>query len=472
MWVERKRNAMRSSNANRMWWLIGVCLVVTVLLLLRNLFSAHSTSGSVSTISTGRVAVAQSSHAGPARPFRSSDPVPTRTAEEIVAGRMKQFARSRRDIVRAMARQKGIEIPDVVERYFDALESGDWNAVEATFKILQGKDASGDPSLRLPAVQALWGPIFDAYGAAEQVHLWPAQKLLDYGNAVLGSLRPGMVYVGGTDEGRWVPTLLNDTSDGEQHIVITQNALADATYLEYVRFLYGDRFTAPTTEDSRRAFEDYMADARKRLAHDTEFPDEPKQVRPGEQLKMEDNRFQVSGQVAVMDINERILRAMMEKNPDLSFALQESFPLKGTYADAAPLGPITELRAPDPAAFTPERAAQSVEYWRGVAEQLRTQPDESAELTALKSFSKLAVGQANLFAEHGLVESAEQTYRIAREMLANNTEATTGLAELLVRSGRSDEARALLEQFAREFPKQSGDLKNTAAWTATISAGH
>jgi hypothetical protein len=47
----------------------------------------------------------------------------------------------------------------------------------------------------------------------------PAQKLLDYGNAVLGALRPGMVYVGGTDPGRWIPTLLNETSESERHIV-------------------------------------------------------------------------------------------------------------------------------------------------------------------------------------------------------------------------------------------------------------
>ena len=60
---------------------------------------------------------------------------------------------------------------------------------------------------RSPEVAQLWAPIIDAYGVAEQVHIWPAQKLLDMGNAVLSQLRPGMVYVGGTDDGRWVPAL-------------------------------------------------------------------------------------------------------------------------------------------------------------------------------------------------------------------------------------------------------------------------
>lgn len=462
---------MKRFNTRWVWLGIGVCLLF-ILLVFRPHSSAPLDPASSFASATNGEAGIDSARAARARPFRRSSSMsnPHTTAEEIVAGKMKQFARSRRDVMRAMARRKNVEIPDVVERYFDALETGDWNEIKAAFDAINGGEANaGFGSGRLPAVQALWAPIIDAYGVAEQVHIWPAQKLLDYGNAVLDSLRPGMVYVGGTDEGRWVPTLLNETSGGEHRIVITQNGLADGTYLEYVRFLYGDRFAAITPDDSKRAFDDYMADAKRRLAHDEQFPDEPKQVRPGEQVKMVNGSVQVSGTVAVMDINERTLRLLMEKNPDLSFALQESFPLKGTYTDAAPLGSIIELRAQDQAAFTPERAAQSVDYWRGVAEQLRAQPDDSSELTALKSYSKLVVGQANLFAERGLSETAEQTYRIAREILANNTEAATGLAELLTRTGRANEARVLLENFNRDYPTQSGAVKNSRAWTITMS---
>src|SRR5215813_2460423 len=90
-----------------------------------------------------------------------------------------------------------------------------------------------------------------------------------------------------------------------------------------------------------------MKKKKKRLQHDQQFPDEPKQVRPGEDIRMVDGKAQVSGQVAVMDINERLLETLMHKNPDLSFAIQESFPFKDTYADAVPLGPIMELHAAD-----------------------------------------------------------------------------------------------------------------------------
>src|SRR5437899_5063592 len=102
-----------------------------------------------------------------------------------------------------------------------------------------------------------------------------------------------------------------------------------------------------TEEDTQKAFKDYVTDAQKRLDHDQQFPDEPKQIRPGEDIRVIDGKVQVSGQVAVMAINERLLQTLMSKNPDASFAIEESFPFKSTYAGAVPLGPIMELRATD-----------------------------------------------------------------------------------------------------------------------------
>ena len=105
-------------------------------------------------------------------------------------------------------------------------------------------------------LRTFWLAIVEANGAAAQVQNWPAQKLLDYGNAVLGALRPGMVYARGTDSGCFIPLMLNETSDGEQHIMLTQNALADQSYLDYFSSRYGNQLTTLTSEDSVRAFED------------------------------------------------------------------------------------------------------------------------------------------------------------------------------------------------------------------------
>ena len=125
-------------------------------------------------------------------------------------------------------------------------------------------------------------------------------------------------------------------------------ALADSTYLDYLSFLYGDRFNTLTKDDSQHAFQGYVADAQKRLQHDQQFPDERKQIRSGEDVRITDGRVEVSGQIAVMAINEKLFQTLMEKNPDTSFAMEESFPFQSTYSNAAPLGPIMELRVEDP----------------------------------------------------------------------------------------------------------------------------
>ena len=288
---------------------------------------------------------------------------------------------------------------------------------------------------------------------AEAAHDWTAQKLLDYGHAVLGSLRPGMVYVGGTDAGRFIPTLLNETSDGERHVVLTQNALADGTYLEYLRFLYGDQMTLPTQNDSQRAFQDYMADAQKRLAHDQQFPDEPKQLRPGEDIRFTDNRFQVSGQVAVMAINENLLQMLMDQNPNLPFALEESFPFKSASASAAPLGPIMELRVQDvEQSFTAEAAAQTVEYWRSAAQSLLAGSDTPGDAEARKEYAKMAAAQAGLLADHQFTTSAEEAYRLAAEIGPSNPEAVLSYVNFLSGQKRFADAIPVLETAANAAP--------------------
>jgi hypothetical protein len=272
-----------------------------------------------------------------------------------------------------------------------------------------------------------------------------------------------MVFVGGTDAGRWIPALLNETSDGGKHIMLTQIALADARYLEYVELQFGERFSALTPSDSQAAFRDYIRDAQQRLLHDQQFPDEPKQVRPREDIRMEDGRTQVAGQTAVMAINERLLQRLMEKNPDLSFALLESMPFQGTYSEAVPLGPLMELQARDPQnALTAERAAETAQYWQRSAEQILASPEASSSPTVLKTYSHDTAAAGNLLAARGFNLEAEQNYRLSLELWPSNPEPVGALADLLARDGRSAHAWKLLNQFAQSHPELAKDLEHTS----------
>ncbi|HWX22398.1 MAG TPA: hypothetical protein VN578_21055 [Candidatus Binatia bacterium] len=453
-----ERDTSRSSF-RPLWLIAGGCLLfalVVILLPRTKTISAACTTATEAPLAETRSATTAGIPSALRLSNSAAAPAAAKTAEEVVAAKLAQFARSRRNLAYALARRYGVEVPDEVNRFFDAVESGDWDEIQARFSVINGGDSSASHGGgRPPAVNEVWSAIIDAYGAAEQVHLWPAQKLLDYGNSVLGSLSPGMVYVGGTDNGRWIPELLNDTSDGERHIVVTQNGLADGKYLDYVSELYSDRLATLTPEDAQRAFQDYIADAQKRLQHDQQFPDEPKQVRPSENITDAGGQIQVSGQVAVMQINEKLLQMLMQKNPDLSFAMQESFPMKGTYAEAVPLGPLMELHVPDAQnTFTPERAAQSLDFWRTTAEDVLADPEATGSTDALKSYSHDAASAANLLAAHNYTAEAEQAYRLSSQLWPGNPEAVGNLATLLANTGRSNEAHQLLDNFARNYPDQ------------------
>ena len=214
------------------------------------------------------------------------------------------------------------------------------------------------------------------------------------------------VLFGGTDPGRFCPTYMifcesfippekrrDPQFDRRDVYIITQNALADATYLMYIRAHYNrstqpdppffaalrqqvpipafiadalDRlFTGigakiearrreegvyppkeihtPSLEDSQRAFEEYVTDAKRRLDHDQKFPNEPKQIRPGEDVREERGRIQVSGQVAVMAINGLLTKVIFDKNPNHEFFVEESFPLDWMYPYLTPSGVIMKI---------------------------------------------------------------------------------------------------------------------------------
>lgn len=389
-------------------------------------------------------------------PRYSSNSNPALTAEEIVATKVIQFAGNRRAIAEAMGRRAKIEMPDEVKRFFAAAEAGRWEELDAIYKSLRdvrdNKMGNRDNPLSV-ALPTFWPAVLEVYGVAEVAHNWPAQKLLDYGQAVLGSLRPDMVYVGGTDAGRWIPTLLNETGEGEHHIVLTQNGLAASDYLDYLDFQYRDRFITLNAEDSQHAFQNYLDDAQKRAQHDRDFPDEPKQLRPGETIQISEGRTQVSGQGAVMAVNERLLQMLLEKNPNLSFALEESMPLKSTYAEATPLGPLMELRASDAeTAFTPERAAQTLDYWNAASQRLLADPEATKSSETMLTYSHDIMAQANLLAAHDYNTQAEQAYHLASQLWPENPEPISALSDFLQKNGRTEEAHRLMEDFMRKHP--------------------
>jgi tetratricopeptide (TPR) repeat protein len=224
------------------------------------------------------------------------------------------------------------------------------------------------------------------------------------------------IVFGGTDPGRFCPTYSifcdsfiptrckpeqDQKFDRRDCYLITQNALADGTYLDYLRsqynrskqidppffselskYIFGlflgagnadtgltafvnstlynvlDRpFTAwgvhvekrrraegvyppaeiyiPSPEDSQKCFQDYTEDVGRRS--------QLGQLKPGEDVKIDNGRVQVSGQVAVMNINGLLCKVIFDNNPTNSFYVEESFPLDWMYPYETPHGIIMKI---------------------------------------------------------------------------------------------------------------------------------
>jgi len=452
---------MQKSNSRWRILAIGSCLLLLLIAFLSPRPQNTTGESSVSSAPLRPEFASESANAPPARAFRrpsASAGIPELTAEEIVAGKVAKFVHSRRELARAMSEHFKVPMLDEVERFFDAAEAGRYQEMRAIYKALRAKRDDPDDSTDFGPQ---WRTVIETEGAVREAHDWPAQKLLDYGESVLGALRPGMVYVGGTDPGCFIPTLLNETSEGERRIVFTQNALADGSYLDYLNYQYGDRLGMLTQDDSKRLFEEYTTDARRRLEHDQQLPDEPKQIRPGEDIRIVDGKVKVSGQVSVMAINEKLFQLLMEKNPAVSFAMEESFPFKSTFGSATSLGPIMEMRVQDEQnSLTPERAAQSAEYWRATSGQLLADPQAADSHQVRMAYSKLASSQAGLLLERGYIAEAEQAYRYAHEIAPTSPEAVFRYINLLVAQDRVQDAMPIAENAANLEPdsKQFRDL--------------
>src|ERR1043166_9229346 len=446
------------------WILAGSFLLLILLAIFapRKNSSADSASSANASNTPGAGAEFDGGDRRRARVLKPGSVEPAQTAEEIVTQKVVQFGRNRRELAQRLAKRFKVPVSPDVERFFAALESGRWEEIDAAHKALL-EPGQGLNQPRSDELHHIWRPIQEAWGAAREAHDWPAQTLFNYGNSVLTSLRPGMVYAAGTDPGCFIPTMLNETTDGDRHIVLTQNALADGTYLDYLNTLYGDQMTTLTKDDSERAFKEYTDDAQKRLEHDQQFPNEPKQIRPGENVRMVDGKLEVSGQVSVMAINEKLFQTLMQNNPGLSFAMEQSFPFKSMYANTSPLGPVMELGVQDPQnALTAERAAQSVDYWRATAEQLLSDPAIADGSDPRKAYSKLIAEQAELFLARNYAAEAEQAFRIANEICPSSPEAVCRYVNLLVGQNRIQEAIPVVENAMRSDPanRQFQNLMN------------
>ncbi len=262
---------------------------------------------------------------------------------------------------------------------------------------------------------------------------WFGHDMFEPPFEIYDSMAKDAILFGGTDPGRFNPTYMifcesfldsqkkvDPDFDRRDVYIITQNALADGTYLEYIRAHYhrssqidppffselvrssksrengstnllsrslfpvdrlfagiGSRIEAnrrergvypvkeikiPSHKDAEDAFSEYLVDAQRRL--------QLNQLDPGENVQTRDGQLTVSGQIAVMKINAILAKQIFEENPDNEFYVEESFPLEWMYPHLSPYGVIMKLNREPVESLGEEAVRKDHDFWRRYMERL------------------------------------------------------------------------------------------------------
>jgi beta-lactamase regulating signal transducer with metallopeptidase domain len=425
----------------------------------------------------------------------------SREAEALRARQMAQieaFSQAKERQSEALAAKAGERISPVFQRFFDAAIRGDGATVTNMYVDFKHHhpqyEGGGDVSLRT----SYWSPVLEICLTYFDVVAGEPKYTQLFVDGVIDSIPPGSIYFGGTDPGRGLITAFcKSHAEANPFFTLTQNALADSTYLQYLQTMYGSKIYIPTTNDAQIRFEEYATDAQRRLEHDTQSPHEPRQIKPGENVEMKGGSIQVSGQVAVMAINGLLTKLIFDRNPGREFYIEQSFALDWMYPHLEPHGIIMKINREPLAEMTEDIVKGDQDYWAGIisgmvgdwlradtpartvadfVEQTYARKDLSsfrgdprfiASDDAMRLFSKQRSSIAGLYAwrmkhpsgdseKDRMAQAADLACRQAWVICPYSAEAVFGLVQFLLGEHRIDEA-LLVADTADRVSTQMGE---------------
>jgi len=250
------------------------------------------------------------------------------------------------------------------------------------------------------------------------------------------------VFFGGTDPGRFVPTYMIYSADVRPDIyLITQNALADPTYLSIMRDLYGNEIWMPSKTESQIAFQRYVQEVKAG-------------IRPrNAEIKLDGDRVQIQGAFGVMEINGIVAQMIFERNNyRTAFYVEESYVIRWMYDYMEPHGLILKVNK-EKGAVKPETVTADMDFWDWYTRRLTGNPKYKRDVFAKKSFSKLRTAIAGYYENRNMFDVAERAFHEARILYPLSPEASFRLAkDVLMTIGEFDYARQVVSDFGERDP--------------------
>ena len=283
----------------------------------------------------------------------------SKSLREQQIARLELFSVAKEKQSQTLAAAAGENISPEFQRFFDAASKGDWQTVTnmyESFKKRQPQYTNQHPDFSLGT--SYWQPVLEIYQAYYVVVNCEPRYTQIVVEGIINSIPSGSIYFGGTTPGRALSTAFcKSHEDGDPFDTLTQDWLADGTYLDYLQSMYGRKIYVPTRDDSKRCWDDYQKDARQRQ--------QTHQLKPGENVTVDaaSGRVQVGGPIADMSILGLLAKVIFDKNPDREFYVEESFPFDWMYPYLEPHGLIMKINRQPLAALPEDVVSQDHDYW-------------------------------------------------------------------------------------------------------------
>jgi hypothetical protein len=102
------------------------------------------------------------------------------------------------------------------------------------------------------------------------------------------------------------------------------------------------------------------------MAHDQQFPNQPRQLKPGEHVMPDSNgRIQPAGQVAIAGIRALLTKTIFDRNPNRECYLEESFPLDWMYPYLEPHRLIMKINRQPLPELSADIVHRDCDFWTG-----------------------------------------------------------------------------------------------------------
>jgi len=330
-----------------------------------------------------------------------------------------------------------------------------------------------------------------------------------YGIEMLKYCEPGAIFYGGTDPGRFVPLYMINCDKFRSDVwLITQNGLADATYMNVLRDRYckpkhiwgwaktllkaldaeredhkgENTIYIPSTKDFERAFKIYIDRVKERRARGENIEEE---------VNIVDGKISVGGVAGVMRLNGILTEMIWKENKAKhSFYVEESYVIPWMYPYLEPAGMIMKLCA-EKTTITPEKVKKDFDYWNNITNmfdnggmiefedlspklveanpdivklfcnvkadgrkgKILIKPGEfQDDVTAQKSFSKCRSAIAGVYEYRQLWDAAANAYKQAIWLYPKSAEAYMRLANMYMKIGKFDAAYNLAVEYKSKDP--------------------